>query len=84
MRGGPGDHVLATDSRIGQRLAESDAVGEAMGDDEADPRAAVGERENGEVPFGSVLGIQGGVGLVVQLRVEFFTGTGTLDDLDVG
>ncbi len=30
QRGGPADRVAATDSRVRQRLAESDAVGEAM------------------------------------------------------
>ena len=82
--GRPADRVVVAGSRVRQRFAQPDAVGEAMGDDQAHSRAAVGEREHREVPSGSVLGIQRGVGLLAEPGVEFFTRPRRRDDLEVG
>ena len=68
---GPVDCVVIAASRFHQRQAPSDAISEAMRYDEAHPRAAVGERQHRKVPSGSVLGIQGDVGLLAQPGVEF-------------
>ena len=43
------------------------------------PGATVGERQYREVPSGSVLGIQWGVGLLVDPGVEFSTRAGGRD-----
>ena len=48
------------------------------------PGAAVGERQHREVPSGSVLGIQGGVGLLAEPGVEFFARPRRRDDLEFG
>ena len=55
-----------------------------MGGDQAHPDAAVGEGEHREVPSGSVLGIQWGVGLLVKPGVEFFARARGRDDLQFG
>ena len=70
---GPVDCVVITASRFHHCQAPSDAIGEAMRNDEAHPRAAISKREHRKVPSGSVLGIQGDVGLLAQPGVEFLS-----------
>jgi hypothetical protein len=55
-----------------------------MGDDQAHPGAAVGEREHCKVPSGSVLAIQWGVDLLFEPGVECLTRSRHFNDLDVG
>ena len=55
-----------------------------MRGDQAHPGAAVGERQHREVPSGSVLGIQCGVGLLAEPGVEFFTRPRCRNDFQLG
>ena len=75
---------MTTGSGVCQRFAEPDAVGEAVGGNEAHPGAAVGERQHREVPSGSVLGIQRGVSLLGEPGIEFFARPGRRHDLELG
>ena len=52
--------------------------------DQAQSRAAVGERQHREVPTGSVLGIKRSVGLLGQPGVELLARPRCRDDLQLG
>ena len=80
----PADRVGAAGSRVSQRLAQPDAVGEAVRNEQAHSRTAVGERQHREVPFGSALEIQWCGGLFTQPGVEFVARPRCRDDLEGG
>ena len=75
-RSRPAERGFASAGRIRQRLAEADAVGEAMRDDQAHYRTAIGEGQHREVPSSSVLGIGPPTGLFTHQASNSLRGRG--------
>src|SRR4029079_11234607 len=79
----PADLVVTTSGRVGQPQRQPPTVGEAMRDDQADPRPSVGERQHREMPPRPMFGIEGCVPLIAQPGLEFRTWAGYRHDFDV-